>query len=256
MPASLRFEAVSKRYPGSARPALREIDLTVGAGETLALLGESGSGKTTLLKTVNRLVEPTVGTVLWGSRPVREEDPIALRRRIGYVQQDGGLIPHWTTVRNVELVPGLLGWSRRRRRERARELLARVGLEPDEHGDRHPARLSGGQRQRVAVARALAAEPELLLLDEPFGALDAVTRARLHGLFEDLRDELGFTAVLVTHDLAEAFRLGHRVAVMLQGQIVRTGTPAEIATEPRHAYVRELLDLQGGASAGRETGPR
>jgi osmoprotectant transport system ATP-binding protein len=212
----------------------------------VALVGESGSGKTTLLRLFNRMVEPTAGEVRVGGEPVAAGDPIALRRRIGYVQQEGGLLPHWTVERNVALVPELLGWPRPRRGERVREALALVGLEPGAFAGRYPRRLSGGQRQRVAIARALAADPEVVLLDEPFGALDALTRVELHGQFLDLRRRLGKTLLLVTHDLAEAFRLADRVAVMKDGQILQTGAPAEVEAHPAHPYVEALLRLRPG----------
>ena len=167
-------------------------------------------------------------------------DPIALRRRIGYVPQDGGLIPHWRVERNVELVPRLLGWDRDRRRERTREMLELVGPRPAAHAGRYPAELSGGQRQRVAFARALAADPPLILLDEPFGALDALTRLELHRQFLELKKALGKTTVLVTHDLAEAFRLADRIGVMRAGRLLQLGPPAELAARPADPYVSAL----------------
>ncbi|HEX2223631.1 MAG TPA: ATP-binding cassette domain-containing protein, partial [Thermoanaerobaculia bacterium] len=192
------------------------MSLAVLPGETVALVGESGSGKSTLLRMFNRLAEPTSGEVRVEGRPARDADPIALRRRIGYVPQDGGLIPHWTVERNVELVPRLLGWEAGRRRERAREMLALVGLAPDTYADRHPSQLSGGQRQRVAFARALAADPPVILLDEPFGALDALTRLELQRQFLDLKERLGKTTLLVTHDLGEAFFQVQELPLKLQ----------------------------------------
>ena len=247
----LVLEGVGKRYAGAERPALRDVDLAVTEGEVLALVGESGSGKTTLLKTVNRLVAPSRGTVTWKDTDVADLDPVELRRRIGYVQQEGGLIPHWTVGRNVELVPRLLGWDEDERRERSRELLSLVHLEPDQILPRYPKALSGGQRQRVAVARALAARPDLVLFDEPFGALDAVTRSRLHRLFQEVRDELGFTALFVTHDLGEAFLLADRIAVLYEAEVLQVATPEALETSPEHPYVEKLLSLRvEGASAG------
>ncbi len=247
MPAEPILEAigVAKTY-GDGTAALAGIDLTVRSGETVALVGESGSGKTTLLRTFNRMVEPSAGAVRVEGRPVADLDPISLRRRIGYVPQDGGLIPHWRVGRNVDLVPRLLGWSRERRQERSREMLELVGLRPDAHAGRYPAELSGGQRQRVAFARALAADPPVILLDEPFGALDALTRLELHRQFLDLKQALGKTTVLVTHDLAEAFRLADRIGVMRDGRLLQLAPPAELAEHPADPYVGALLELRRG----------
>jgi osmoprotectant transport system ATP-binding protein len=210
----------------------------------VALVGESGSGKTTLLRLFNRMVEPTAGDVRVEGQPVSGLDPIALRRRIGYVPQDGGLIPHWRVERNVEMVPRLLGWDRDRRRVRVREMLELVGLDPDLHGPRYSAELSGGQRQRVAFARALAADPRVILLDEPFGALDALIRLELQRQFLDLKNRLGKTAVLVTHDLGEAFRLADRVGVMKSGRLLQLAPPAELAERPADPYVQALLEVR------------
>ena len=245
MPAEpiLEATAVAKTY-GDGTDALAGVDLAVREGETVALVGESGSGKTTLLRTFNRMVEPSAGAVRIEGRPVADLDPIVLRRRIGYVPQDGGLIPHWRVARNVELVPRLLGWDRDRRQARAREMLELVGLRPDAHAGRYPAELSGGQRQRVAFARALAADPSIILLDEPFGALDALTRLELHRQFLDLKKALGKTTVLVTHDLAEAFRLADRIGVMRAGRLLQLGTPAELAEHPADPYVAALLEMR------------
>ena len=242
---------VEKTYPPQVR-ALDAVDLTVTRGETLALIGESGCGKSTLLRLFNRLVEPTRGEVRVRGRPVREADPIRLRRRIGYVQQEGGLLPHWPVHRNVGLVPTLLGWARARIRERADALLDLVGLPAAQFRHRYPRALSGGQRQRVAFARALAADPEVVLLDEPFGALDALTRQEMQTEFLRLRDQLGKTMLLVTHDLREAFRLADRVAVMRAGRVLQVGTPAELRSRPADPYVRTLLAQ--GAASGREAG--
>jgi osmoprotectant transport system ATP-binding protein len=239
----LEAVGVSKIY-GSGTPALSDVSLAVSGGETVALVGESGSGKTTLLRMFNRLAEPTSGEVRLEGKPVAATDPILLRRRIGYVPQDGGLLPHWTVERNVELVPRLLEWDRPRRQERAREMLALVGLDPATYARRYPAELSGGQRQRVAFARALAADPSVILLDEPFGALDALTRLELHRQFLALRQRLGKTALLVTHDLAEAFRLADRVAVLRGGRLLQVGPPRELVESPADPYVRQLLELR------------
>jgi osmoprotectant transport system ATP-binding protein len=244
-PPVLEARAVEKTYPGGVL-ALAGVDLAVARGETVVLIGESGCGKSTLLRTFNRLVEPTAGEVRIDGRPAAEHDPIALRRGTGYVQQDGGLLPHWTVERNAALVPRLLGWERRRRRDRARQVLELVGLDPGRYGGRYPRELSGGQRQRVAFARAVAADPEVILLDEPFGALDALTRLELQGQFLDLKGRLGKTMLLVTHDLGEAFRLGDRIGVMRAGRLLRTAPPAELRAEPGDPYVAALLAQAGG----------
>ena len=235
---------VAKTY-GDGTAALAGVSLAVNPGETVALVGESGSGKTTLLRTFNRMIEPSSGAVRIEGRPAAGLDPIALRRRIGYVPQDGGLIPHWRVERNVELVPRLLGWDRDRRRERTREMLELVGLSEAQAG-RYPAELSGGQRQRVAFARALAADPPLILLDEPFGALDALTRLELHRQFLELKSRLAKTAVLVTHDLGEAFRLADRIGVMRGGRLLQLGVPKELEERPADPYVSALLELRRG----------
>ncbi len=233
---------VAKTY-GDGTNALAGVTLAVEAGETVALVGESGSGKTTLLRTFNRMVEPSAGTVRVQGRLVSETDPIELRRRIGYVPQDGGLIPHWSVERNVELVPRLLGWDPGRRQARTREMLDLVGLS-EAQARRHPAELSGGQRQRVAFARALAADPPVILLDEPFGALDALTRLELHRQFLEIKKTLGKTTVLVTHDLAEAFRLADRIGVMRNGRLLQLGRPEELADRPADPYVEALLEIR------------
>jgi osmoprotectant transport system ATP-binding protein len=242
--AALEARAVGKLFPGGVH-ALRGVDLTVASGETVVLIGESGCGKTTLLRMFNRLEEPTEGAVLIGGRPAVDHDPIELRRHTGYVQQEGGLLPHWTVQRNVELVPELLGWEAGRRRARSSELLALVGLTPDSFRRRYPRHLSGGQRQRVAFARALAADPPVVLLDEPFGALDALTRLELQREFLRLKQRLAKTILLVTHDLQEAFRLGDRIAVMKDGRLLQTAAPEELRRAPADEYVQSLLTMTG-----------
>jgi osmoprotectant transport system ATP-binding protein len=234
---ALRAIEVTKRF-GSVR-ALEGVSISVDRGECIVLIGESGSGKTTLLRCFNRLIDPDSGEVLIGDRPASELDPVLLRRRIGYVPQDGGLLPHWRVRRNVELVP----WLREvtNTRELALQAMQLVGLDPAVFAERWPRELSGGQRQRVAVARALAARPDLILLDEPFGALDAITRADLQASFHGIRRDLGVTAVLVTHDLNEAFLLGDRVGVMRQGRLEQLASPAELRDAPATDYVRHLL---------------
>ena len=217
------------------------LSLSVEAGETVALIGPSGSGKTTALKLVNRLLEPDAGAVRVEGRDVREQDPIALRRRLGYVIQEGGLFPHWSVRDNVETVPRLLGWPEERRRRRAAELLEMVGLPAAEFAARRPRELSGGQRQRVGVARALAADPPAVLMDEPFGALDPIARGALQREFLEWKKRLGKAVLLVTHDLREAFRLADRVAVLDRGWLRQIGTRAEIEREPADDFVREFV---------------
>jgi osmoprotectant transport system ATP-binding protein len=238
--SAVLLEEVRKRFPETL--ALDGISLAVPAGQTLVLLGTSGSGKTTALKTINRLVEPDAGRVRVLGRDAAEWDPIDLRRRIGYVIQDVGLLPHLTVQENVELVPRLLGWPVERRAARAREMLTLVGLDPGRFGPSAPRQLSGGERQRVGLARALAAEPPLLLMDEPFGALDPLTRRRLQDEFKGLQARLGKTVVLVTHDVPEALRLGDRVAVMHAGRVAQEGTPAEIRDAPAPGFVRDFVE--------------
>lgn len=237
MEIALRAERVSKRFGPVL--ALDGVSLDVLRGECVALIGESGSGKTTLLRCFNRLVDPDAGRVLVDGVVVTDLDPISLRRRIGYVPQDGGLLPHWRVRRNVELVP----WLRRMQNsgELADRALALVGLDPAAFSGRWPRELSGGQRQRVAVARALAASADVILLDEPFGALDAITRADLQIAFDGIRRELKITALLVTHDLTEAFLLADRIVVMRQGRIEQQAHPTELREAPATDYVRQLL---------------
>ena len=209
----------------SGNPILSDLNLTVRRGETLVLLGESGCGKTTTLKLVNRLLLPSSGEVIVEEKPTTAWDPIALRRHIGYVIQEGGLFPHFTIARNVGLVPSLAGWDEPLISERVRELLKLVGLDPARFADRYPRELSGGQRQRVGVARALAADPPLMLLDEPFGALDPLTRASLQREFADLSRRLGKTAILVTHDVREAIALADRIGLMHKGRLLLLESP-------------------------------
>ena len=239
----VEFRNVSYTPPNSSNLIINNLNLTVERGETLVLLGESGCGKTTTLKLVNRLYDPTSGNVLVEGKPTIEWDPIELRRHTGYVIQEGGLFPHFSIQSNVGLVPSLLAWPSERVRQRSHELLEMVGLDPHRFAQRYPRELSGGQRQRVGVARALAADPPLLLLDEPFGALDPLTRASLQKEFAELTKKLGKTAILVTHDVREALLLGDRIALMHAGEIVLLETPKgflESDNVKAKAYVETL----------------
>jgi len=238
----IALRGVGRSFDGGRTWAVRGLDLTVARGELVALIGLSGSGKTTTLKMINRLVPPTEGRIEVGGRDTAEVDPVRLRRGIGYVLQRIGLFPHWTVGDNVGTVPRLLGWPEERVRARVDELLALVGLDPPTFRDRSATDLSGGQAQRVGVARALAAEPPVLLLDEPFGALDPVTRDQLQEATRALHVRLGLTTVLVTHDMAEALRLADRIAVLHEGRIVRTGAPRALLDDPGHPLVARLLE--------------
>lgn len=237
----LEVQHVGKRFPDGTY-ALQDIDWGVQQGETMALIGESGSGKTTLLRLLNRLAEPSEGKVFIQGHPATNQDPIVLRRRLGYVPQDGGLFPHWTIRHNVCLVPQLLEWPMEKQDDRLNTLLPLVNLDPTLIADRYPIELSGGQRQRVAVARALAADPPIVLLDEPFSALDPLTRRELHEQFLALKTQLQKTMVLVTHDISEAFRLGDRITVLKDGHIHQIGTSQELITKPATPYVTSLIE--------------
>jgi osmoprotectant transport system ATP-binding protein len=239
-PFAVIWDEVSKVYP-NGHQALKEVSLKVKGGEILALLGTSGSGKTTLLKMVNALVEPSSGCVLVRGRPTQEWDPIALRRSIGYVIQEGGLMPHLSVEANVALATRVQGRPTEEQQSLARSRLELVGLNPARFGPLFPAQLSGGQRQRVGVARALAASSDLILMDEPFGALDPITRRELQGEFRQLQKRLGTTVVLVTHDIREACRLGDRMAVLHEGTLLQVGTPSQLLRGPADDYVREFF---------------
>jgi osmoprotectant transport system ATP-binding protein len=217
------------------------FSLSVGKGETVALVGPSGSGKTTALKLANRLVDADAGTVRVLGRAASEMDPVALRRRVGYVIQEGGLFPHWTVRENVETVPRLLGWTEADRRARSDEMLTLVGLPPAEFAGRRPRSLSGGQRQRVGVARALAAGQSLLLMDEPFGALDPIARRAMQREFQSWRARWEAAVLLVTHDLREAFLLADRVAVLRDGRVRQVGSREELTRSPADAFVAEFV---------------
>ncbi|MEQ9321650.1 MAG: ATP-binding cassette domain-containing protein [Polyangiaceae bacterium] len=221
--------------------AVDDVSLTVPTGKVLCLIGTSGCGKTTTMKMVNRLIEPTRGAVLLDGDDVRERDVIALRRSVGYVIQKGGLFPHMTIADNIGLLCEIVGWDLDRRRRRVAELLELVNLPVADFGDRFPAELSGGQRQRVGVARALAVDPPYILMDEPFGALDPITRAQLHEEFKELQRTVAKTIVLVTHDMAEAFELGDEVALMDEGRIVQIGSEEDFRDRPANDFVKSFL---------------
>jgi len=238
MAISLSARNVSHRFGDVV--ALDDVSVEAGAGRATALVGESGSGKTTLLRCFNRLVTPDQGTIRVGDKDVRLEDAVLLRRSIGYVQQHGGLLPHWRVLRNVGLVPTLQG--RPDPDDAAREALELVGLPAAQFGSRFPHELSGGQRQRVALARSIAAKPGVILLDEPFGALDAISRSDLQQAFDQLRRTLSVTTLLVTHDLAEAGRLAEEVVVMRKGRIEQRGSMRELAQSPATEYVGQLVE--------------
>lgn len=238
--AAISFRRVGKTFGG--RPALDDVSFEVEPGETCVLLGPSGGGKTTLLRLVNRLVRPDSGSVLFAGRDVAGWDPVDLRRRIGYAIQSVGLLPHFSVEANVSLVPRLLGWRPDRRRARAAEMLRLVGLDPEEFGARRPSQLSGGQRQRVGVARALAADPEALLLDEPFGAVDPIARRRLQDEFRELAARLEKTVLFVTHDVREAFRIADRIAVVAGGALQQIAEPGRLRAAPATPLVEALLE--------------
>ena len=232
---------VAKSYDGGRSFAVRGLSLEVTDGETLVLLGSSGCGKTTTLKMINRLIEPTTGRIEIDGTDVLERNPIDLRRSIGYAFQGIGLFPHMTVAQNVGIIPKLLGWPARRRRQRAAELIELVGLDVDTHAGRYPDELSGGQQQRVGVARALAADPGYLLMDEPFGALDAVTRDTLQEELLALKQRLDKTIVFVTHDVLEAMKLADRIAVLHDGRLEQVGTKQDVVRRPATDFVRDLF---------------
>jgi osmoprotectant transport system ATP-binding protein len=239
--AMISLRGVSKRYEGQPTFAVADVDLDVAEGELVILLGESGCGKTTTLKMINRLIEPSGGTITINGEDTRTTDPVALRRGIGYVFQRIGLFPHMTVADNIASVPRLLGWAEPKIAQRVDELLDLMGLEPEAYRLRRPAQLSGGQQQRVGVARALAAQPRVLLMDEPFGALDPITRDTLQTEFRSLQRRLGLTVVMVTHDMTEALLLADRLAIMQEGVIKRIGGPRELLRDPGDPYVAQLL---------------
>jgi osmoprotectant transport system ATP-binding protein len=240
--ATLELRDVSKRYPGQREPAIEDLSFSVGAGEVCVLVGPSGSGKTTAMRLINRMIPLSGGDILLGGRSVLEREPNELRREIGYVIQQIGLFPHQTVADNVATVPRLLGWDKSRTATRVSELLTLIGMDPDDVGPRYPAQLSGGQRQRVGVARALAADPPLMLMDEPFGAIDPITRARLQDEFLRLQERVRKTVVFVTHDIDEAIKMGDKIAILRQGgHLAQYDAPEEILINPADDFVAEFV---------------
>ncbi|HVP83916.1 MAG TPA: ATP-binding cassette domain-containing protein [Rhizomicrobium sp.] len=239
---AIAFRNVDKTYDGGRTFAVREVSLEIPAGEFLAVVGTSGSGKTTLLKTINRLVDPSAGSIEVQGQDVQTLNPFQLRRRIGYVFQGIGLFPHLTVAENIAVTPRLVGWQKSDIEKRIDELLDLVQL-PREARGRMPSTLSGGQRQRVGVARALAARPNIVLMDEPFGALDPITRDSLAREYRAVHQSLALTTVMITHDMLEAVLLADRIAVMREGEIVEVGTPRDLLNDPKNEYVRELIDV-------------
>ena len=242
-PAEIVYDNATKRYPSQPAPALNRLSLTVSAGEICALVGPSGGGKTTALTLINRMTELSGGDIRIGGRGIRETDPIALRRGIGYVIQHTGLFPHMSVAANIKLVPRILKWSTRAARKRALELLELVGLSPAEQfADRYPTQLSGGQQQRVGIARALAVDPPVMLMDEPFGALDPITRGNVQQEFLRLHARIGKTTLFVTHDLDEAILMGDRIAILHEGgTLAQYDTPETILRNPANEFVARFL---------------
>lgn len=242
----IEFKNVRKVFTTSDREtvAVNDVSLTISEDETLCLIGPSGCGKTTTMKLINRMIEPTSGEILVDGTNVTQQDVISLRRSIGYVTQKGGLFPHMTVARNVGMPCELQGWSAEKAKNRIRELLELINLPAEEYADRYPRELSGGQRQRVGVARALALDPKYILMDEPFGALDPITRRQIHQEFLQLKNAVKKTIIIVTHDMAEAFYLGDRIALMDQGSIVQLGTEDDFRQHPANEFVSEFVSDQ------------
>ncbi|WP_229053429.1 ABC transporter ATP-binding protein [Aeromicrobium sp. Leaf350] len=240
--AELRLENVVKKYPGQKTPAVESLSLTIPAGEIVAFVGPSGCGKTTSLKMINRLIEPTSGTILIDGEDIRKDSATSLRRKIGYVIQGGSLFPHMSVASNIAVVPKMLGWDGKRITKRVDELLDLVGLDPDRYRDRYPRELSGGQQQRVGVARGLAADPPVILMDEPFGAVDPITRQRLQDELISIQRELRKTIVCVTHDIDEAIKLGDRILILQEGaNIAQYDTPDAILAAPANDFVHDFV---------------
>src|SRR5947209_4858971 len=248
--AKIAFHNITKQYSGAGKPAVDAVSFALPEGSTCMLVGTSGSGKTTLLRMVNRLIEPTSGEIFIDGKNVLEENPILLRRRIGYVIQQVGLFPHMTIAENVRVTAEIAsGWTKQRLAQRVDELLELVGLPPDEYRHRFPRQLSGGQQQRVGLARALTTDPTILLMDEPFGALDAITRARMQDELLRVQRDVHKTILFVSHDIEEAFKLGDQIAVLSEGKLIQLGSPIELLAHPANAFVSKLV---GGDSALRQ----
>lgn len=238
----IAFQEITKQYPGTSNPSVDSVTFEVPDGSTCMLVGTSGSGKTTLLRMVNRLIEPTSGKIVIDGTNILEENPIELRRKIGYVIQQVGLFPHMTITENVRVTADIAGgWTKQRLAQRVDELLDLVGLPPDEYRSRFPRQLSGGQQQRVGLARALTTDPTILLMDEPFGALDAITRARMQEELQRIQRDVHKTILFVSHDIEEAFTLGNQIAVLSEGKLVQLGTPVELLARPVNDFVRKLV---------------
>ena len=239
----IELRNIKKSFDDERSFAVSDISLRVEKGQLLGLIGESGSGKTTTLKMINRLKEPSSGTIKVNGGNILHQDAIDLRRSIGYVFQGIGLFPHYTVLENVAAVPSLLKWELSDIHSRCAEILQMVGLSVDEFGGRYPSQLSGGQQQRVGVARALAAAPEVMLMDEPFGALDPITRADLQEEFKRIQQQLNLTVIMVTHDMTEALLMADLIAVMKSGRILQIGSPKELLNHPEHDYVKKLIEM-------------
>jgi osmoprotectant transport system ATP-binding protein len=239
----IELKNVQKSYDGGATLAVADTSLKIERGEFLGLIGASGCGKTTTLKMINRLEEPTSGEILVNGRNVLDQNPEHLRRNIGYVFQGIGLFPHRAVAENVAAVPQLLQWSAEDIQARCAECMDMVGLPMEDFGDRSPSQLSGGQQQRIGVARALAAKPDVVLMDEPFGALDPITRSELQEEFKSIQQSMDLTVVMVTHDMTEALLLADRIAVMSEGKVLQVGTPHELLSKPSHDYVRDIVAM-------------
>src|SRR6266705_1986198 len=240
--AKIAFHEITKQYAGASKPAVDAVTFEVPEGITCMLVGTSGSGKTTLLRMVNRLIEPTSGEIIIDGKNILQENPITLRRHIGYVIQQVGLFPHMTIAENIRVTAEIAGgWTKPHLAQRVDELLDLVGMPPDEFRSRFPRQLSGGQQQRVGLARALATDPAILLMDEPFGALDAITRARMQDELLRIQHDVQKTILFVSHDIEEAFKLGDMIAVLHDGQLMQLGTPVELLAKTSNEYVRKLV---------------
>ena len=245
MATAIQFDQVKKEFSGAGYPAVNDISLSIEEGELITIVGTSGCGKTTLLKMVNRICEPSSGTISLFGEDIKNKDAVTLRQGIGYVIQQIGLFPHLNIFQNIATVPKILGWDKQKIAKRVEDLLTLVNLDPEEFKHRFPVQLSGGQQQRVGLARALAAEPDIMLLDEPFGAIDAINRANLQDELLRIHKEYQKTFLFVTHDMSEAFKLGSRVLIMHQGRVQQFDTPQNILSNPANEFVESLLLSSG-----------